>query len=335
MILVRVLVGGTCGWVCRRWHAVCAGAPAKKQAWQWRWAGYAHGEVPDVWPATGQGTTCAPATCLTRSSLDRSLYFGLEDGNIVRWSLPGKDGFVKGHGDCVNAIVAGKDGAVYSASDDRTILVWSANGGSHLQTLEGHTSAVVCLALGVDGTLYSGSIDNTVRVWAGRDGPLRLIRTLEGHTSAVRSLALGTDGKLCSGSCDHTIRVWSTTDGSYLETLTRHTGEVMAVAVAADGTLFSGSYDGTIRMWSGLCNSAKRTVQVLRTNSPVWAIAIGVGNTVFFGDDKHRVGVWNAGSVSSRMRILYTFTSDVRAMAIDQYGHLSAVCDDDSNVYDL
>jgi hypothetical protein len=68
MILVRVLAGGLCGRVCRRWHAVCAGATAKKQAWQWRWAGYTHGNVtPRTLSIEGQSLVFTLATNLNNA----------------------------------------------------------------------------------------------------------------------------------------------------------------------------------------------------------------------------------------------------------------------------
>jgi WD40 repeat protein len=322
MILVRVLVGGFCGRVCRRWHAVCAGATAKKEAWQWRWAGYTHGKV--VPRTLGGGPS--PLVCMA-TGLNDTLYSGMQDGIIQVWCTATDLHIqaLRGHTDAVNALVVGRDGTMYSASDDNTIRIWSGEDGTHLGTLAGHTHAVRCLAVGWDGTLYSGSIDKTVRVWTDRTDGSRLIRTLEGHTDIVWSLAASTNGKLYSSSADTTIRVWSAFDGSHLVTLEGHTSFVIAVAVATDDTVYTASIDGMLRVWSGRDGSPIRTVAV---DSSVSTISIGAGKTVLIGDVRGRVSVWNGGAAPART--LYTFvptrspgaTRVVAAVAIGQDGRL-------------
>jgi hypothetical protein len=331
MILVQVLVGGTCGRVCRRWHAVCAGATAKKEAWRWRWAGYTARRrlAPRKLIRVGAWPRCLAV------GLNNKLYTGStenEHGVIGVWSTLTNTHVqtLRGHFAYVKALVVGKDGTVYSASADLTVRIWSGDDGSHLHTLEGHTDPVICLAVGSDGTVYSGSMDTTIRVWThGRDGS-RLIRTLEGHFGSVYALALSKNGKLYAGSSDTTIRVWSTADGSDLGTLEGHTQCVEAVVVGADGTVYSGSKDGTLRTWSGLDGSAIRTLQM---DGIVIAIAIGAGNTVLLRqvrDGTSRVCAWDNGAAPART--LYTFAMG-GAMAIGQDGRIFAVYHND--IYEL
>jgi WD40 repeat protein len=337
MILVRVLAGGTCGRVCRRWHAVCVGATAKKEAWEWRWAGYNHGRVGGLTPRTLMGWSASAVTSLATSLNDR-IYVGKQDGVIqVRYTLTNTNTQhlhtlnLHGHTGCVRALVVGKDGTVYSASDDHDVRIWCADDGSHIHTIEGHDEPVYCLALGADGTLYTGSADTTIRVWArGGWGGARLVRTLEGHGGSVFALALSRDGKLYSGSLDNTIRVWSTVDGSHIRTLEGHTGGVLAVAVGADGTVYSGSRDDTRRMWSGQDGSPIRTLQM---HWSVQTIVIGAGNTVFIGDNQGTISIWNGGAGPACE--LCTFTSPVTTVVIGQDGRLFFAGSDTSNVLEL
>jgi outer membrane protein assembly factor BamB len=335
MILVGVLVGGTCGRVCRRWHAVCAGATAKKQAWQQRWAGYARGSVTPCTLLVGGESTVVSLAVAVRGRL----YGSGRDMQIQVWSTVTNTHLrtLHGHTDMVCALVVGKDGTVYSASADTTVRIWSGDDGSHLGTLAGHTHAVRCLAVGADGTVYSGSEDTTIRVWTYGWGEPRHLHTLEGHTDDVWSLALSKDGKLYSGSSDMTIGVWSPVDGSHIRTLEGHTADVYAVAVGADGTVYSGSQDGTLRMWSGLDGSLLRTLDM---DVAVLTIAIGVGSTVFIGDVENRVSTWNSGRSLNRSRLspvrtLYTFTGCVDTVAIGQDGQILVTCSGEHEHYEL
>jgi ribosome assembly protein 4 len=51
-------------------------------------------------------------------------------------------------------------GVLYTASSDRTVRVWDANGGKLLHTLKDHAHWVTTLALNTDFVLRTGPFDH-------------------------------------------------------------------------------------------------------------------------------------------------------------------------------
>jgi WD40 repeat protein len=208
---------------------------------------------------------------------------------------------LEGHTDTVYALTVGLDGNVYSGSTDTTIMVWSGEGGAHLQTVTGHTDRVYALAIGLEGNIYSGSHyggrreepwtqeSHTVRVWSGDV----LVRTLEGHTRKVVALAVGLDGKIYSGSNDHTIRVWAAEDGAHVQTLVGHARAVTALAVGKDGAVYSGSSDLTIKVWS--CKDGTHIRTLAGHTDWIASIIVATDGRVYSGsgDNDSTIRVWS------------------------------------------
>jgi WD40 repeat protein len=248
----------------------------------------------------------------------------MESASIVRRKRDGRwaayeTGVIKpreleGHTSYVWALTIGLDGKVYSASIDKTIMVWSGESGAHLQTLTGHTDTVCALAVGLNGNIYSGSFDRTVRVWSGASGAH--VRTLEGHTHWVLALAVGLNGKVYSGSADVTIRVWAADDGTHLQTLVGHTGWVRALAVGKDGAVYSGSSDNTIMVWSGVDGTHLRTL--LGHTSDVIALAVAPDGRIYSAGDK-TIRVWSPDN-GAHLQILVGQTSSVYTLAVGTDG---------------
>ena len=74
-----------------------------------------------------------------------------------------------------------------SASDDKTIKLWTLSDGRCVNTLKGHTSYVTALEVVANGVLASASSDETIRLWSLSDG--RNMAILSGHSGTVNALA--------------------------------------------------------------------------------------------------------------------------------------------------
>jgi WD40 repeat protein len=219
---------------------------------------------------------------LVTGSVDRTL-------RLWRWSDGGCEAVLRGHTDTVRAVATAGADACVSASDDKTLRVWTGLGGNRqpgagpacAAVLVGHTAAVwaVCVVDGPPQRVVSGSWDHTVRVWDPTNGAC--VRVLTGHADTVNALCTLPGNRVASGGGDRAIRVWAplneppppstpaegAEEGEGVTTpaspshaspaaasccervLWGHTSTIYALAALPDGRIVSGSGDGTLRVW--------------------------------------------------------------------------------------
>jgi WD40 repeat protein/serine/threonine protein kinase len=139
---------------------------------------------------------------------------------------------------------------VVSASMDKTVRVWNADGSGAPIVLRGHDDAVISASFSPDGRqVVSASLDKTVRVWnADGSGTPSVLR---GHDGAVRSARFSADGRqVVSASFDKTVRVWKA-DGSGAPVVLRgHDDGVWSASFSPDSRqVVSTSMDKTVRVW--------------------------------------------------------------------------------------
>lgn len=119
-----------------------------------------------------------------------------------------------------------------SASQDRSIRIWSVDPCALALTLRGHRGVVNAIARVDEECIVSASSDKTLRLWSMRSG--RTLAILRGHTDSVNSVAV-LNGKLISAASDRTVRVWDLKSRREIAVLTLD-APATAVTVALDGS---------------------------------------------------------------------------------------------------
>jgi WD40 repeat protein len=160
-----------------------------------------------------------------------------------------------GHTDFVNDLTSLNDlttMSVASASDDRTIQIWSITTGLKLNEIRTTTNGprYYCLLLIQKFSLLaSGDSWNQIRLY-NINANFSLNKTLLGHTKLVTDLVLIDEDTLASSSLDTTIILWDLIGLVKITTLVGHLNWVNTLSLMSIGNLLvSGSYDTTIRVW--------------------------------------------------------------------------------------
>ncbi|KAH8371371.1 hypothetical protein KR093_007089 [Drosophila rubida] len=196
----------------------------------------------------------------------------------------------KGHAAPVMQLVVLMDSLrVISTDRDSTLLVWMADSGNVLQTIQGpykslaatnnmrfavstngdntlkiwsltqedekfsvsHSDEITCFEISADSMhIITGSRDMSLKVWQAVGG--KLSQVLVGHSDAVTCVAVSVTNKtqVISGSKDTNLLIWDLLTGEEVHTLAGHLGPVLGVKVSADGsTAVSGSDDKTLIVW--------------------------------------------------------------------------------------
>jgi len=201
---------------------------------------------------------------------------GSQDRTIKRWDTS-KDMKPKlrakytrkAHDKDINAVDVDPSGALFaSASQDRTVKIYSAADGEAVGVLRGHRRGVWTVKFqpkesqvpgsGGKGLIATGSADKTVRVWSLSDYSCLL--TLEGHSNSVLKIAWlpyhpidardKRGPQVASAAGDGLVKVWDSSSGEVMSTLDNHTDRVWALTThPANGTLVSGGADSVVTFW--------------------------------------------------------------------------------------
>jgi WD40 repeat protein len=153
------------------------------------------------------------------------------------------------HSAAVLSIAWSPDGnTIATGSEDKTVLLWDAEKGEVISTLQGFIRGVNGLCWTPDGNNLLAAGDKTIQVW---DKGGKKVRVIGGASTDVRSISFSGDGKIfTAGTYDRRIMVWDFASGKVIRTLEGHDKSVLAVCISPDGKLLaSGSLDETVRLW--------------------------------------------------------------------------------------
>ncbi|KAI9149291.1 putative U3 small nucleolar RNA-associated protein [Paramyrothecium foliicola] len=245
--------------------------------------------------AESVGAVALPKSVPPESSASRSdpvnnppafLVTGSQDQTIKKWEIPRKPQPAnqkpgaralftrKAHEKDINAIDVHHSGHLFaSASQDKTVKIWSVEEGEVQGILRGHKRGVWSVRFspanlpaiqGEDGpvtgkgVILTGSGDKTIKLWSLSD--YTCVRTFEGHSNSVLKVAWltmpggSTSSKrpvhFASAGGDGLVKVWDANTGEADCTLDNHEDRVWALAVHPEtNTIVSGSGDSTVTLW--------------------------------------------------------------------------------------
>jgi WD40 repeat protein len=220
-------------------------------------------------------------TCLAvGGEIGNVLFAGSWDKCVWSWDIASTEPLRKyeGHSDFVKAVVCGSlsgTEVLISGGADEKIMVWNANTGIRLHTLQDSTTTMMAVQhLAIDPVLttpdsiilVSASSDPHIRRWRitmdnyeqllevdpdkpGADRP-----TIQEHDTSVYKVVFdheGEDVDLLTASADGTVKLLSRARKFATEDVYEHRDYVRAVAVS-DLWVISGGRDENVKVWDRL-----------------------------------------------------------------------------------
>ena len=286
------------------------------------------------------------------------LITGSQDQTVKRWEIPRKEQSEgtkpralftrKAHEKDINAVTVHHSGQLFaSASQDKTVKIWSATEGEVQGILRGHKRGVWSVQFspahipaiqGDDGpvtgkgVVLTGSGDKSVKLWSLSD--YTCLRTFEGHSNSVLKVAwLNMPAtkeqskrpvQFVTAGGDGLVKVWDANSGETECTLDNHEDRVWVVAVhPRTNTIVSGSGDSTVSFWKDTTSETKQAASeaALRTIEQEQELE----NHIYAGS--YREAITLALQLNHPGRLLGLFTSVVTSSAkdVDSFCGLKAV----------
>ncbi|KAF3186131.1 U3 small nucleolar RNA-associated protein 13 [Orbilia oligospora] len=238
------------------------------------------------------------AVALSRSEPNQSSSFptppkflitGSKDSTIKRWEVPkapeGQNNVIiksskalftrKAHDKDINFIDISSDDKLFAtASQDRTIKVWSAETGETVGICKGHRrgvwsvkfgpSHVTASTVGGEGAgrlLLSASGDKTVRLW--NLGDYSCLKTFEGHAGIVlKAMWLNNGLQVASAGGEGLVKIWEARTGECVTTLDGHEDKVWALAGSRDESIIvTGGGDSVVSFWKDVSEETREERQ--------------------------------------------------------------------------
>ncbi|KAI1330132.1 WD40-repeat-containing domain protein [Xylariaceae sp. FL0255] len=236
--------------------------------------------LPRIRPVDGSKAHADPL-----SHPPQYLITGSSDQTIKKWEIPKEPQQTvlsgirasytrKAHDKDINAIDVSVNAHIFaSASQDKTVKIWSIEEGEVQGILRGHRRGVWSVnfapldtpvlqgeqgSVAGKGVIITGSGDKTVKLWSLND--YTCLRTFEGHSNSVLKVVWlnipPSDERskkpvlIASAGGDGLVKVWDVNSGENECTLDNHEDRVWALAVHPEtNTIVSGSGDSTVTFW--------------------------------------------------------------------------------------
>ena len=164
------------------------------------------------------------------------------------------EAIISGHSDAVECVKWGGTGLIYTASRDRTIMVWAVDGHGRsrqkiVRTLSGHAHRINALALSTEFVLRTGAyalgepLPETIEE--------RQAKALARYETAI-SISDGEE-RMVSCSDDFTMFLWRpTVDKKAITRMTGHQQLINHIAFSPDSRyVASASFDKKVKIWCG------------------------------------------------------------------------------------
>ncbi|KAG1894345.1 WD40-repeat-containing domain protein [Suillus fuscotomentosus] len=224
------------------------------------------------------------------------------------------------HTEKVNSVCFSPDGRrVASGSHDSTVVVWNAETGAVLATLDhrngGKTGVHVwSVSFSPDGLkLASGSSDHTIRVWRTVNAEC-LLKINAGLQWTVRSVVWSPDGnQLVSVASNNTAKFWDSSSGEKIgQPCIGHTRWITCLAISSDNSFIAtASGDSTVRLW---CTKTHKQIgHVLEHAKKVHFVAISPDAELLVtrsGADHGDLLLWSVRDILEHGKVEESTTED-------------------------
>ncbi|KAL8695491.1 MAG: hypothetical protein Q9218_000069 [Villophora microphyllina] len=287
----------------------------------------------------------------TQAPLDHPPTFlitGSQDKTVKQWKIAGPRSKPsaqppsravytrKAHDKDINAISVNHNNTLFaSASQDRTIKIWSVEEGEVQGILRGHRRGVWSVKFAPKdtppisgdstgptssrrGVVLTGSGDKTVKIWSLTD--YSCLRTLEGHTNSVLKVlwmphpssssedstaASKRPVQIASAGGDGLVKIWDANTGEVACTLDNHTDRIWALTVdPATNTLVSGGGDSVVTFWK---NTTSNTIA-----------ATAAASTARVEQEQQLMNYMHAGNYREAIVLALTLNHPARLLSLFQ-----------------